>query len=262
VTRLERDGTGAFHRRHELRAVDAHTVIAGIEDDMHRFEIELHHDGARVVAIEGRAVRWPWIPCADAHEALGALVGLPLTTSPTAVGAWTAASAQCTHQFDLAGLAVAHAARTRRGAPATRRYLAIVPDWQEPPYVGWLQRDGVEVLRWHVDGTTITAPEPFRGVLLRGRFIEWCETNLDDDLAEAAFVLRRALWMSPARHIDLEAFAMVDEAMLKTGVCYATQPQRLALGRRNRNSLRDYGTRPDDLLAGFPTAPPANDASR
>jgi hypothetical protein len=44
--------------------------------------------------------------------------------------------------------------------------------------------------------------------------------------------------------------------MLKPGVCFTSQPQRLAIARRNRNSLRDYGTRPDALLADFPTARP------
>jgi hypothetical protein len=38
------------------------------------------------------------------------------------------------------------------------------------------------------------------------------------------------------------------------GVCYASQPQRLAIGFRNRKSLRDYGTHPEDLLADFPTS--------
>jgi hypothetical protein len=38
--------------------------------------------------------------------------------------------------------------------------------------------------------------------------------------------------------------------------CYASQPAMLEIGRRNRHSIRDYGTHPQDLLADFPTLPP------
>jgi hypothetical protein len=250
---IERDGTQAFHRRHELRAVDEHTVVAGIEDDMHRFELTLRHDGAVVTAMEGRAVRWPWAPCVDAAGEIASLAGLPLSTSCTAVGTWADATSQCTHQFDLAGLAVAHAARHVAGGAATRSYLAVVPDWREQPFEAWLLRDGVEVLRYRIRGDELLAPPRFAGVSLRGRFIQWCQDNLGDDDAEAALLLRRAAWMSPARHIDLESYEMVADSMVKIGVCYTTQPARLAIGRRNRGSLRDYGTRPDDLLADFPS---------
>ena len=49
---IPRDGSQAFHRRHELVALDAHTVVAGIEDDMHHFELTLHHDGTLVQSVE------------------------------------------------------------------------------------------------------------------------------------------------------------------------------------------------------------------
>jgi hypothetical protein len=249
--RIARDGSQAFHRRHELRALDGTTVVAAIEDDMHHFELTLRHDGRVVVGAEGRAVRWPWAPCVDGARAIDALVGMPLDTSCSAVGAWTEATGQCTHQFDLAGLAVAHAARHTAGGAPVRSYLAVVPDWQQPPYQAWILRDGVEVLRFTIGERAIEAPDPFTGVALNQRFIQWCNEHLDDDTTEAALLLRRAAWMSPARHIDLESFDTIGESMVKAGVCYATQPQRIELGSRNRNSLRDYGTRPDALLADF-----------
>jgi hypothetical protein len=251
--RIERDGSGAFHRRHELVAVDDRTVIAGMEDDMHRFEMTLRHDGRAVTAVEGRAVRWPWTPCADSPSALDALVGMPLDPSPTAVGGWADSHSNCTHLFDLAGLAVAHAARHSAGGDERRSYLAVVPDWFQPPYDAWIVRDGVLVLRWTIDGTSIGAPEPFTGVALAGGFVAWCREHLDDDATEAAFLLRRAVWMSPARHIDLERFDTADQSHVKHGVCFTAQPERLSIARRNRNSLRDYGSDADCMLAGFPT---------
>jgi hypothetical protein len=255
-TSIPRDGSEAFHRRHELRAIDERTVLAAIEDDMHHFELTLRHDGHVVTAVEGRAVRWPWAPCVEGARVIDALVGLPLSPSSSAVGTWTDASGQCTHQFDLAGLAVAHAARHAAGGAASRSYLAVVPDWHEHPFDAWILRDGVEVLRFTVGSRALEAPEAFAGVALNQRFIQWCASHLDDDTTEAALLLRRAAWMSPARHIDLEAFAMIADSMVKTGVCYATQPERLEIGRRNRHSLRDFGTHPQDLLADFPAPPP------
>jgi hypothetical protein len=254
IPRIARDGSGAFHRRHELRAVDAHTVVAGIEDDMHRFELTLHHDGRVVTAVEGLAIRWPWVTCGDAASALDAVTGMPLSTSSTAVGSWADATANCTHQFDLAGLAVAHAARHAAGGAATRSYLAVVPDWFTHPFEAWMVRDGVEVLRYVVaaDGTLL-APDAFAGVDLNRRFIPWCNEHLDPDAAEAAVLLRRAASMSSARHMDLEALDLIGDSGIRIGTCYASQPQKLEIGRRNRHSLRDYGTHPQDLLAEFPT---------
>ncbi|HEX7096538.1 MAG TPA: hypothetical protein VF183_11690 [Acidimicrobiales bacterium] len=254
--RVARDGTGAFHRRHKLVAVDDTTVLAGVEDDMHHFELTLHHDGRRVTAIAGRAVRWPWSPCAEAPRALDALVGMPLDPFPAVNGGWADARSQCTHLFDLAAIAVAHAARHVSGGDGgCRSYLAVVPDWFEPPYDAWILRDGSEVLRWRVgpSSTIVEGPAPFPGARLNRRFVEWCREHLDDhDVAEAALLLRRAAWMSPARHMALESIPTIAGTGLPTGVCYATQPERVELARRNRGSLRDYGTRPQDLLSPFP----------
>lgn len=264
VPLIERDGSGAFHRRHELLAVDDTTVVAGIEDDMHHFELTLRHDGQRVTAVEGRAVRWPWQPCVESPGALQALVGVPLDPFPAAIGGWTDARSQCTHLFDLAGVAVAHAARSVTGGAAQRSYLAVVPDWFEPPYVAWIERDGREVLRWTIGASSTIAagPEPFPGVRLNRRFVEWCREHLDHDTAEAAFLLRRAAWMSPARHIDLEAIPMIEGSRIAPGVCFTSQPGRIEIARRNRNSLRDYGSTPEQLLSGFPTAPDASRSGR
>jgi hypothetical protein len=257
IPKVERDGSGAFHRRHELRAIDDHTVVAGIEDDMHRFEVTLRHDGRAVTGIEGRPVRWPWVTCQDAPAALGTLVGMPLSTSASAAGRWADATANCTHQFDLAGLAVAHAARFVAGGSATRWYLAVVPDWFAPPYDAWILRDGVEVLRFRVDQDgVLVAPAAFAGVDLNRRFIPWCNEHLDADTTEAAMLLRRAASMSPARHMDLESLDLIGESGIRPGTCYASQPGLLEIGRRNRNSYRDFGTRPGDLLADFPAAQP------
>jgi len=243
-----RHGTGAFRRRQLLVALDDTTVAAGIEDEMHHFEITVRHDGAVVTAAEGTPVRWPWSPCLESPSALRALVGVSITASPAAIAAWTDAREQCTHQFDLATLAIAHAARHAAGGLARRDYVSEVPDWFDPPFTARLWRDGELVLEWTCAADTVLEPEQFRGAPMRNRFFAWCAANLDVETAEAAHVLRRAAWISPARRLDLEAFDRAEESMLKPGICYTAQPARMAVAIRSRDSLRDYGKSAAPLL--------------
>jgi hypothetical protein len=229
-------------------------VDAAVEDEQHHFCLRLHHDGRTVTAVEGRAVRWPWSPCIESSAALGAAVGITLSGDFGALGRWTSARQQCTHQFDLLGLAIVHAASTSAvaGVPHRahrRQYDATVPDWVTSPFSATLERDGVTILDWQTDRDTILSPNRFAGVNLRHRFIDWCTSSLDLDTAEAALVLRRAVWMSPSRLLDLEACDTAVEGRLAPDVCFTAQPQRIELAVRNRDSLRDYGASADPLLS-------------
>lgn len=246
-----RHGTGSFRRRHLLVAVDDTSVAAAIEDEMHHFALTVHHDGRAVTAVEGAPVRWPWSPCLDSPQALGALVGLPIAATPADIAAWTDARQQCTHQFDLATLAIAHASRHTNGGATRRDYVTEVPDWFDPPFTARLWRDGNLLLDWTCAADAVLEPEQFRGAPMRNRFFAWCTANLDHDMAEAAHVLRRAAWISPARRLDLEAFDQAGESGLKAGICFTAQPARMAVAIRSRDSLRDYGHSPAALLAGF-----------
>jgi hypothetical protein len=243
-----RHGDGEFRRRLILDAVDAGTVAAGVEDEIHHFRLTLRHDGRVVTAVEPDPRRWPWSPCAEAGDRLEELVGLPLGTSVTAAGARTPARQQCTHQFDLATLAVAHAARGRLGR---RVYDAVVPDWRTTPFRARLWRDGELVLDWTADTSRVHGPDPFTGVDLRGGFLAWCEATLDPELAEAAVVLRRAAWMSPSRHMDLEAAETGREGGMRDATCWASQPERIETAVRMTGTLRDYGKDPTAPLADF-----------
>ena len=235
-----RHGKGAARRRFVAEARGPDRVWGAMEDEMHHFELELSHDGEKVVDVHGWAVRWPWGPCFDSPTALAALIGCPLSQQASMVGGFTVAREQCTHQFDLAVFVIAHAHRLTLGGAARREYLTVVPDWLLPPFGAYLWRDRLPLLSWLTDGATVLGPDPFRGVPLRSRFIEWCEASLDADLAEAAQMLRRGVWISPARRIDLEACDEATESSITPGVCYTTQPHRLTIAPRSRNSLRDY----------------------
>lgn len=243
-----RHGTGSLRRRHVLVAVDEHTVRAGMEDEMHHFELVVHHDGSVVTDVTGTPVRWPWAPCFESPSSLRALAGLALDARPAEIAAWTDVRQHCTHQFDLATLAMAHAARHVRGGAARRDYRTEVPDWYEPPVVGRLWRDDELLLEWTCSYDVVLEPEAYRGLPTRQGFFAWCEANLDAELTEAAQMLRRAVWMSPARKLDLEAFADAEASGIKHDICYTSQPERLPLAIRNKGSLRDFSTSSEPLL--------------
>src|SRR5207237_10898454 len=104
--------SGSYRRRiHVTASPDHAAVTAELEDDFHHFRVTVAHDGARVTGVRGEGVRYPWSTCPLAAAQLEPLFGMSLSTRSTAVGDVVSARDNCTHMFDLAGLAVAHAAR-------------------------------------------------------------------------------------------------------------------------------------------------------
>ena len=239
---------GSYRRRVRMRALDATTTEAALEDDFHHFAVVVVHDGARVTSITARAERWPWSTCPAAGAQLELLVGMELSPRCTAVAAVADPHMQCTHQFDLAGLAVAHATRDEE----ERQYDVEVP----PADAGGqrtvrLSRDGELLLEWRIAyGTGITAPRPYTDAPWRGGFIKWADATFDVDDAEAAIVLRRACDIGMGRGMDLEGYRSADElAELMTGVCYTMQPSIMPVAIREIGSIRDFADHPDALLA-------------
>lgn len=225
---------GAYHRRIELSA-DATTVTADLEDDFHHFRVVLRHDGRRVVAVSGEALRFPWSACGQAPDELAALSGAPLSRRSTAIGEHLVARHNCTHLFDLAGLALAHAAAGR----ATRRYDVRVPDRIEGRTHPTLQRDGRTLLAWDVEHFTVLGPPPFGGRSLRAGFLAWAEEALGTDTAEAAIVLRRACMIAYGRDTDLDRLDHAGQLLpLMSGTCFTFQPDRAPTATRMKGSTR------------------------
>jgi hypothetical protein len=244
---------GNYRRRIRLVARDPGVVEGGLEDDQHHFTVTLQHDGTRVLSVSGGAVRAPWTTCAEAREQLHALVGMPLSDRCLAVTQRTASELHCTHQLDLAGLAIAHAARVVAGGAATRQYDAVIPfgllDGEE--HTVTLARDGEEVLRWVVRGNTIVSPAPYSDAT-RG-FARWADATLDPDAAEAAVVLRRACSIGMSRGLDLDSYPTLADMPGLSPVCWSMQPERAPVAFRNRGLIRDFDDRPDGLLADGPS---------
>jgi hypothetical protein len=221
--------SGAFMRRVVLGAGDGH-VSASLEDDFHHFKVELAHDGRAVTAVQAEAVRHPWTTCPQASAQLQALVGCPIAARAHA-GIDT--HQQCTHQYDLALMALAQGVRGGQ-----REYLARVDDPQGARQQASLIRDGALCLEWTLEGSTIVSGSLLQGTDLRKLDLG---TIVDADLAEAVMLLRRSVMVAGGRGIDFDIYPSLEVfAGRMTGACYAFQPQRLAEGKRVMKSVRDF----------------------
>jgi hypothetical protein len=221
-----------------------------MEDDSHRFGVIVRHDGRTVTGVEGRSLRTPWTLCAGAQDLLPELIGMLLAPTPVAASRHTDQKQQCTHLFDLAALAVSHAAR---GIPM-REYRVEAP-WYllDATRTMTLHRDGEVVFRWTLNRDRILAPEPFATVGVRP-LLAWAEQNLDDpDAIEAVFVMRRAVLISGSRLMDLDALPTAAATGHGVGACFVHHPNRMTVARRNMGSTRDFTHAPEELLADLPT---------
>jgi hypothetical protein len=243
---------GRYRRRIRLVARDERTVSGGLEDDQHYFTVQVEHDGEHVVAIASESVRAPWTTCPAAGAQLQALVGTPLSERCLDVAGRTRSDQHCTHQLDVATLAVAHAARVVAGGAAQRQYDMVVPfgllDGQR--HTVTLARDGEPVLAWDLEGGRVVAPAPYSEAT--GGFARWADATFDADTAEAAIVLKRACSIGMSRGIDLDSYPTLADMPGLSPVCWSMQPERAPVALRNRGLIRDYDEHPEAMLAEGP----------
>jgi hypothetical protein len=237
---------GVLHRRIEISTQPDNGLggeaRAVVEDDFHHFRVTVRHRGGLVTQVVSQSLRFPTAICPLAGDQLAELVGMPLSQSSVAVMERTDARQQCTHMIDLAGLAVAAAANHVE----RRTYEAEVPDREKSRTNPRLLCDGVEALAWEMEGSTILAREPFAGRSVGSGFTGWARESLPLNEAEAALVLRRAVFISGGRGVNL------DESGLGTGPiggCWTWQPERMARATRMVGSTLDFTERSEDLTA-------------
>lgn len=245
-----------IYRRCIRIATSENEARADLEDDLHRFAVSIKHDGVCVTAITGLPIRVPWSLCPQSVKALDRLIGMPLSSHPQAVFRYTNGAQQCTHMFDLAGLAIAHAARGTR----LRQYDVEAPYLEiKGPRSLLLRRDGLEILNWTIDGTTLLAPEAFAGRDIK-RLSAWAEsaysgTNADADADfnlddyEAIVILRRAVLISKARLHDWDIFPTAADTGHGTGACYVFQPGVEERALRMVGSTREFTNTHDRMLS-------------
>lgn len=242
-------GTGTYRRRIIVRRAGEVTV-GELEDDFHHFAVELHCPGGTVSRVIGDGRRAPWSTCFDTDQPLQAVVGTTLATGPLALSHLDARS-NCTHLFDLTGLAVTHAAR---GVDGDRRYDMEVgdPSGDNGERHARLWRDGELVLDWHLHDRTLVDPADWIEAPLWKGFIPWAAEHLADDIAEAAVALRRALDISRGRMGDLDMFETADALLPGAeGVCHSFQAHIAPVALRQRGTGRDFTDDPAQLLADF-----------
>jgi hypothetical protein len=238
-------GSDRLFRRRLWITSGAGLAVAELSDNAHHFRVGLHHDGTCVREVVADSIRYPWSTCPGADSRLEELRGMPLEARSTAVGAHSAAREHCTHMFDLAGLAVAHAAREGDSLI----YDCTVGDDGPDRLRATLDRDGERLLDWQIRRNRIEEPEPFVGVRLHGGgFIAWAEEQLEPELAEAAIVLRRAVYVSPSRHHDLDAFERPSDMPREPGACHTFSEGTKQLALRMKGSQRDFSEDPHGPL--------------
>ncbi len=245
----ERKGSqqGMFRRRIRLLQASNHIVIAGVEDDFHAFKLVLNHNGHKVVAVTGEAIRYPLDTCLGAVAIVEQLAGASLSSDCREIGAFADAHQHCTHLFDLAGLAIAHACRDAK----VRQYDICIPDPVDDQSELVLKRDGVEILRMTLSGDTIKSPAAYEGQSIQRDFASWVQSHIpDQEQREAALVLKRGHFISVAR-LQKELFLKTKTPLrhVPVGVCYSYQVERIDLARRMEDSLRDFSDETNSLLA-------------
>lgn len=233
-----------FRRRVEIMATrtnDAGEVRAALEDDFHHFRVWVRHRAGLVSAIGGEALRHPYSLCPQACDQLQQLLGMKLDRVAHSVTRQTDASHQCTHLLDLAGLAIAAAARDTR----QRRYDIEVAQRIDDRTRAVLLRDHDELLSWAVNGTRLEGPPPYTGINLREGMARWALSTLTEEMAEAALLLRRCTLISMGRayNLDEQVHAM------NTGLCYSQQSDRAEQALRMKGSTLDFSDNPLQLCA-------------
>jgi len=228
-----------FWRRFRITPADGR-VSSELEDDFHCMSLLLHHADGIATALEPAMQRAPWTTCPGALSQLQrTFTGKALDDFPR-LGQKTA---NCTHLYDLALLAAAHA---RDAQPLV--YDVLVADPVEGRRRAELRRNGIPILGWVEQGMRILEPEEVAGLELLS-MQAWVQ-SLDPERQEAARVLRWGNLIANGRSIPL---AQQSDATRLPPSCYSFQPERAALARRV-GEIRDFSKGLDEPLGERHTA--------
>lgn len=227
---------GGFHRRIRITPTPGR-VTAAVEDDFHCMAVTLAHDGATVAQVDAAMDRWPWSTCSGAADMVRQTFTGAHLTEMTARGQKTA---NCTHLYDLALFAAAHAGETQ---PIT--YDALVSDPIDDRVSAELCRNGEVLHRWELLNGAFVAPADLTGKTLF-EIREWV-ASLPADLQEAARILQWASLIARGRTIPIEAQS---DASRMPPNCYSFQPERARRASRV-GRIMDFSNGPGAPLDHF-----------
>jgi hypothetical protein len=204
------DDLPGFRRRIRIEPA-AGEVTARLEDDYHQMTVTLRHDGETILSTCAKMVRAPWTTCPGAEQ----VVDETFTGTRLADAARRGLKqANCTHLYDLAVLAAAHA-----GEALPTDYAIAVSDPIDGRIDARLARDGQPVLHWSLAGMAIGAPAELAGRgLLELR--DWI-AGLDPPQREAAKLLQWGCLLAHGRQLPRESQS---DATKMPPNCYTFQP--------------------------------------
>jgi hypothetical protein len=238
-------GSGTYRRRVRL-AKRPGQLLAELEDTTHGFRLVLAHDGSRVTDIAVDPIRYPFDSCPGAAAMLTPLVGCPLATGQTALRSLLDPGQNCTHMYDLAGLALAHFSRAAR----ERLYDISVDDEGELGAVIGVDCDGAPLHRWRVMSHTVVEPSCCEGKpMLRG-FYPWASSMFSGDALEAAVVLHRGYFVAQSRRQDYMNMAgrSATQDKMPDGSCYTYRNGVVERAVHTGGMGRDFTNTADQLL--------------
>lgn len=238
---LQNKGVPGFCRRIKLYSSDG-MVIAGLEDDMHRFVICVEHANGIVTNLIVRAERFPWSVCPKAEiHLIEEVIGKELSI----VEAFDAHS-HCTHMLDLVELCAAHAPDT-----CSIQFDLFVADSESNRTFATLCENGKQVLRWSLDGTIIVEPSKWAGQDLR-KFSVW-KHRLSPRDAELSRLLRRAVHISGGRRVSDKVVTKVSSDFLsrRMGACFRYQAPQAMEATRSPNWKQDFSLTDVEPLRDF-----------
>lgn len=232
--------TPGFWRRIQLLPAPGR-ISAGLEDDFHRFLLQMTHADGVITGIDTRGERIPWSTCADA----GAFLTEQIVGQTLASVARLDAHVHCTHLFELLVLCAAHADDS-----TPTQFDLRIPDRHQGRTCATLHENGREVLRWQLGGTRIEGPESWAGRDLR-QLSQWKSTLTVAD-AERAMLLRRVVHISGGRNSqNLNIERASDRGPERMGACFTYQMPRALDALRTPDWIRDFSQPGAEPLRGF-----------
>lgn len=233
-----------FYRRVIFEVTASH-CRAAMEDEHHHFEIEFGHDGQHITSVTSTAHRTPWTVCPQAERRLQDFIGQPLRKRIVVKLNEIDGKQQCTHQYDLAMVALSQALR-----PGRREYVTRVSGRMHEYRHAQLWLDGNKVLDWHLQGTAIDSQDVFNQHDLRN-ILPWADEHLDDATLEALYVQRRAVMVAASKGINLDLISHAGQIMSRqAGACFVFQPERADAAMRIVGGSRTDVDEPSRLLTG------------
>ena len=194
-------------------------VVSAVEDDYHCMAVRLRHDGVSVVEVEALMDRAPWTTCPGAMAVLQqTFVGATLAEA-AALGRKTD---NCTHLYDLAVLAAAHAGDT---APLT--YDIVVCDPVDRLVAAEIRREGSTILRFEHREHVMVSPAEIAGLSLL-KLREWIG-GLGEVEREAARLLQWGTILANGRTYPME---LQSDAARMPPNCFTFQPHNSKSARR------------------------------